>query len=40
MSLELPGAGVVAFNMVGLPRPGLDEDVLRASASLRYLDGV
>lgn len=32
MSLELPGPAVVAFNLVGLPWPGLDEDVLRAWA--------
>lgn len=33
MSLELPGYVVTAFNLVGLPWPGIDEDVLRSWAN-------
>ncbi|MCL2395822.1 MAG: TIGR02269 family lipoprotein [Acidimicrobiaceae bacterium] len=33
MSLELPGWLVTAFNVVGLPWPGIDEDQLRAWAT-------
>lgn len=33
MALELPGWLVTAFNMVGLPWPGIDEDQLRAWAT-------
>jgi hypothetical protein len=33
MSIELPGWAVDAFNLIGLPWPGIDEDQLRAWAS-------
>lgn len=42
MALELPGWLVTAFNLVGLPWPGIDEDELRAWAtSVRtFADGI